>query len=319
MKDTAKNNRKLSLVYFGSGPLAAKSLAFLHDNFSIEAVITKPRPPHHKGLVPVIEFCQSHGLRYLTPANKLELSQLFSDTRFSSKLGVVIDYGIIIDRDVIESFPLGIVNSHFSLLPEWRGADPITFSLLSGQSLTGVSLMLINEKMDEGPLLAQAKLGITSTTNAITITEDLTELSNALLEEILPLYANDELLPVPQSSTINPNKDPSYSRKLSKQDGVLDWSKPAEQLEREIRAYLEWPKSRTTIGNIDVIVTAAHVMPTTIDTPGQVKIAKESGTLQITCGEGSLSIDRLKPAGKNEMTVAEFIRGYGSRLATTTN
>ncbi|CAN5346459.1 methionyl-tRNA formyltransferase [soil metagenome] len=318
MRTGAENDQKLSLVYFGSGPLAAKSLAFLHENFTVEAVITKPRPPHHKGPVPVMEFCQAHGLRCITPANKLELSKVFTSTSFDSKLGVVIDYGIIIGRDVIESFPLGIVNSHFSLLPQWRGADPITFSLLSKQSLAGVSLMLINEKMDEGPLLAQAKLEITPSTNAITITEDLTELSNALLGEILPLYVNQEILPVPQSSSIGPSKVPSYSRKLTKQDGILDWNKPADQLEREIRAYLEWPKSRTSLQDIDVIVTAAHVAPaaTTSNYPGHIDLSKKTGTLLISCSDGSLSIDRLKPAGKNEMTVAEFIRGYGSRLAT---
>src|SRR5205807_1457352 len=91
---------------------------------------------------------------------KEELSEVFKKHEFESILGLVVDYGLIISQDVIDNFGLGIVNSHFSLLPQWRGADPITFAILSGQTETGVSLMLINAKMDEGPLLAQEKLPI---------------------------------------------------------------------------------------------------------------------------------------------------------------
>ena len=239
MTRLSSNKKTLSIVYFGSGPLAAKSLAFLHEYFNVEAVITKPRAAHHKGPVPVIEFCETHNLSYFTPANKAGLSELFSRSKFRSQVGVVIDYGIIINRDVIDAFPLGIVNSHFSLLPEWRGADPITFAILSGQTKTGVSLMLINEKMDEGPLLAQAEIALTPTTTAVSLTEELIEVSNALLAEIMPLYHDGGIQPVSQSSTISETKVPSYSRRLSKTDGALNWQKPAEQLEREIRAYLE--------------------------------------------------------------------------------
>ena len=134
----------MELVFFGSGPVAAASLKKLAKHFVIEAVITKPQPAHHREPFPVLALAEELGLRTLTPNSKQELSDLFSTKPVKSKLGVVIDYGFIINQDVIDSFPHGIVNSHFSLLPEWRGADPISFSILSGQQKTGVSLMVID-------------------------------------------------------------------------------------------------------------------------------------------------------------------------------
>lgn len=315
MSNQKLSDQKLSIVYFGSGPLAAVSLSYLHRHFSIEAVITKPRAPHHKGAVPVIEFCQAQNIRIFTPASRQELTKLFAAQPFISRMGVVIDYGIIIDQDVIDAFALGIVNSHFSLLPQWRGADPITFAILSGQPKTGVSLMLIDAKMDEGPLLAQAECDITTSTTATSLTSDLVDISNALLNEILPLYATDTVLAAPQTNSIAEDTTISYSRKLAKADGVLDWQKPATQLEREVRAFIEWPKSRTTLGSIDVIITAAHATPsTTPKEPGYVEVIPEQDVLMVNTSNGYFCIDRLKPAGKTEMTAADFIRGYGSRL-----
>lgn len=303
---------KQSIIFFGSGPLALESLKFLETSFSVEAVITKPRPAHHRGAVPVLEYCDERGLTVYSPATKRELSALFAQQRFASTYGVVIDYGIIIDQDVIDSFSLGIINSHFSLLPEWRGADPITFALLSGQPETGVSLMRINDKMDEGPLLAQAVVPIGPADDARSLTTALLEVSNQLLAEILPLYEAGQIQVAPQSNTIAQTTKPSYSRKLTKQDGILDWYKPAEQLEREVRAYIEWPKSRTTLGTVDIVVTKAHVVPQMASEPGTIQINAKS--LAVSTVAGGLAIDRLKPAGKAEMSSAAFLAGYAARL-----
>ena len=142
------------LVFFGSGPVAASALRLLVKGFDIEAIITKPRPAHHRGEVPILAAAQELSLPIFTAANKQELDELFSTNPVSSRLAVLIDFGIIVSQKIIDYFPLGIINSHFSLLPQWRGADPITFAILSGQARTGVSLMLLVEAMDEGPLLA---------------------------------------------------------------------------------------------------------------------------------------------------------------------
>lgn len=304
---------KLSVVFFGSGPVAARSLELLQAWCNIEVVITKPQPPHHKEIFPVINIAQKYELPLLTASNRYELDKLLEQNKFTSRLGVLVDYGIIISRQAIDTFELGIINSHFSILPEWRGADPITFAILSGQSQTGVSLMLLVEKMDEGSLIAYSEYDLPADITTPDLTEDLIELSDGLLRRALPDYLAGKIAPQPQSVT---KREVSYSRKLTKADGDIDWQKPAEQLEREIRAFIDWPKSRTQLGNIEVVITGARAAPSQPPDaqPGDIKLVKETGQIMVTTGSGSLRIDRLKPAGKREMTAEAFLAGYGNRL-----
>ncbi len=308
---TAKAERP-QIVFFGSGPVAAASLELLAEWCDIEAVITKPQPPHHKAQFPVIAVAERLTLPLQTASNRQELDTLMANSSFTSRVAVLIDYGIIVSQAVIDKFPLGIINSHFSLLPEWRGADPITFSILSGQQETGVSLMLLVQKMDEGPLLAQATYDLPIDITTPELTEHLIELSDASLQQILGLYIAGNALPAPQRQVALPGHDvPSYSRKLTKADGVLDFTKPAVQLEREIRAYAEWPRSRTTLAGKDVIITKAHAVPgQPVDSkPGDIELLKEAPVVMVATGNGSLHIDRLKPTGKGEMDIQAFLAG----------
>jgi len=255
-------------------------------------------------------------LKVYTVTTKATLDELIDAKPFTSPLAILIDFGIIVSQKTIDYFQYGIINSHFSLLPQWRGADPITFSILSGQKRTGISLMLLTAGMDEGPLLAQAEYELEPTETTPSLTGKLIELSNQSLQSILPLYVQGSALPAPQQEvTLAESKEPTYSRKLTKADSILDFTKPADVLAREIRAYLEWPKSRATLGGIEVIVSAAQsVLVPTQQPAGTVEMLRETNGLIVYCGEGYLCIDRLKPAGKREMSAAEFIRGYGSRL-----
>jgi methionyl-tRNA formyltransferase len=159
------------IVFFGSGPVAAKSLEMLINNFNVEAVITKPQKPGHSDYLPVLELAQKLGIKTYTALNRKELNNVFEDRPTKCRLAILIDYGIILSQDVIDYFPLGIVNSHFSLLPEWRGADPITFSILSGQEKTGVSLMILSAGLDEGPLLVQESIKLDSSIDSIELTQ----------------------------------------------------------------------------------------------------------------------------------------------------
>jgi len=304
-----------SIVFFGTGPVASESLKLLAQTFTIEAVVTKPRAPHHHGAVPVLDTAAALGLPIIEVVNKKDVSTKVHRAAFKSSLSVLIDFGIIVTQDVIDSFALGIVNSHFSLLPQWRGADPITFSILSGQKTTGVSLMLLVEAMDEGPLLAVGELDVDDNVTTPMLTSQLIELSYSLLSETLPKYVAGEVKSAPQekvASIVGYSDKPSYSRKLTKEDGVLDWTKPAAQLEHEIRAYIEWPKSRTILGGHAVIITKAHVVPSNASKakPGDIEIIREAKTIMIATGSGSLCIDSLKPAGKQEMTTSAFLNGY---------
>lgn len=292
------------IVFFGSGPVAAESLRLLAEDFTIEAVVTKPRPPHHRGPVPVLELAASLGLPVHTANTRHELDQLFTGKPFTSSAGVLIDFGIIVSGQVIDYFPQGIVNSHFSVLPEWRGADPITFAILSGQEMTGVSLMMLVEAMDEGPLISYGEQPLDESFTTPTLTARLIALSHALLQHELPRLLAGETKGVPQDIT---GRKVSYSRKLTKDDGIIDWQKPAAQLEREIRAFIEWPKSRGRLGTLDVILTKTHVLDTT-GKPGELFIADKQ--LAVYCGEQALAIDRLKPTGRKEMTGEAFLAGY---------
>jgi methionyl-tRNA formyltransferase len=292
------------IVFFGSGPVAAESLRLLSENFTIEGVVTKPRAAHHKGDVPVLALAEELSLPIKTASDKAGLDALFAAQPFKSHLAVLIDFGIIVSQKVIDYFPLGIINSHFSLLPEWRGADPITFSILSGQKSTGVSLMLLTAGMDEGPLLSFSEYPLPADITTPALTDGLIKLSDALLTAVVPGYINGDIVAGPQTIT---GREESYSRKLSKADSLLDWQKPAAVLECEIRAFIEWPKSRATFGKLDVILTRAHVIDAS-GTPGATTIIDKLPV--VYCGTQALAIDQLKPAGKKEMTGEGFLAGY---------
>jgi len=302
------------IVFFGTGPVAARSLKALAENFTIEAVVTKPRAEHHRGEVPVLELAEQLELPVVLVTSKKDVSERVAAAKFKSRVAVLIDFGIIVEQKTIDLFPLGIVNSHFSLLPQWRGADPITFSLLSGQSKTGVSLMLLTAGMDEGPLLAVAEIDLDSRATGPGLTNHLIDLSVALIENVLPRYVAGKLAGKSQeevAKAVGYSATPSYSRKLTKEDSVLDWKKPAAELEREIRAFKEWPKSRCLLGDHAVIITDASVADGE-GTPGTLWHGDK--TLGVYCAEGVLMIERLKPAGKGEMSIAAFLNGYGKDL-----
>ncbi len=296
---------KDAIVFFGSGPVAAKSLELLSETFEIEAVVTKPSTVHQM-------TSTLKNVRVCSVNTKSELDELIATETFTSKLAVLIDFGIIVSKTVIDSFPLGIVNSHFSVLPELRGADPISFAILSGQPKTGVSLMLIDEGMDTGKILTTKSLAINPSDTTPTLTYKLITLSNDLLAEFIPRYVLGEVSPRTQS---HPERA-TYSRKLTKEDGILDWNKPAAVLEREIRAFVEWPKSRATLAGKDVIITKAHAVPSQAkdSKPGDIDIVDQVKEFGIVTGSGTLWVDQLKPAGKNEMTAEAFLAGHKNLL-----
>jgi methionyl-tRNA formyltransferase len=285
--------RSETVVFFGSGPVAARSLELLAQDFDIEAVITKPKPPHHKGVFPVLEVAEKLNLKILLTSNKKDLEELFKDSPVKSTLGVVIDYGIIIPTDVIDYFPLGIVNSHFSLLPRWRGADPISYSVLNGDQETGVSLMLIVEALDEGPLLKQESINLDENIDSKVLTERLILLSDRMLKQTLPEYFDGKI-----NQTYQPSEGVTYSS---------DFNKAAEDLEREIRAYIEWPRSRTEITGQTVVITKAHVKEGD-GKPGT--IFQEDKELGIFTSNRILIIDKLIPSGKKEMDTTSYLAGY---------
>lgn len=258
---------------------------------------------------PVEELASKLGIKIMFADTKAEVSRLV-DTKVlpKTRCGLVIDYGVILAQDVIDYFPMGIINSHFSLLPLLRGADPISFAILEGHKNTGVSLMKIVDKLDEGDLIAVEECPIDDADTTPSLTNKLVILSAEMLAKHLPDYLNGTLLPRPQTGT------PTHTRKLTKEDGKLDFSKPATVLAREVRAYAGWPKSYTCLAGIDVVVTTVNAVEDTLVTSGDVVVNSLSKQLFIGCGNGTLEIKRLIPAGKKEMTAEAFLNGYGNRL-----
>lgn len=292
------------IVFFGSGPVAKASLDALLTHAQVEAIVTKPSTLHEMTV-------GAADVRTYTVSNKTELTALMSAKPFESQLGVIVDFGIIVQQPVIDYFPLGIINAHFSLLPEWRGADPISFAILSGQTETGVSLMLINAALDEGQLLAQENQPISADETTDTLTKKLVALSASMLERYMPQYIAGKIHPYDQ-----PAKTATYSRKLTKEDGIIDWTKSAIVLDREIRAYQPWPKSSTQLGGIAVAITKAHVQTEQTDhlsAPGTPELIGKS-TLRVWTGDGALVIDELKPANGKNMPIAAFLAGHRQKF-----
>ena len=306
---TSGTSDRPPVVFFGSGPVAAKSLELLIKHQPIEAVITKPTTVKQMTAV-------AKGACVYSVSSRADLDDLILSQPFDTTLGVLIDFGIIVSQDVIDSFGHGIINSHFSLLPEWRGADPITFSILSGQKKTGVSLMLLVEAMDEGPIISIGPQDLDGTETTPELTEKLIYLSDTLLKEHIPRYLyRGKAIPQDQIPSLIPEypSTPTYSRKLTKQDGVLDFTKPANQLEREVRAFLGWPKSHATIAGKTTIILEASVDTAATGKPGEAFKTKDK-KIGIYCSEGALIITQLKPEGKQAMTSEGFLAGYGKDI-----
>jgi methionyl-tRNA formyltransferase len=292
-----------SIVFFGTGSVSLASLEALAKHFTIEFVVTKPDvivhgQPHR---LPVKQWANSNRIPSFEPGNASELSAIFQSQKPQSPVGVVVDYGVLIPLDVIEAFTKGIINAHYSLLPKWRGADPVRAAILNGETETGVSLMLIDEKLDTGDLIAQAKIAVGSKEDVQSLYEKLVDLGNKLLISTIPPYLAGKISAKPQEGV------PTYAPRLAKEAGAINWDEPADQVERQIRAYLGWPGSYGSLAEKAVIITKARVGKGSGNS-GEINQSGEE--LEVYCGKGSLVIERLKPAGKNEMSGAEFKRGY---------
>jgi len=293
--------KSLSLVFFGSGPVASASLRLIAQTFYIEAIITKPTTKKE-----MKQACPKAPV--YTASNAQELDALLDKQSLKSKVGVLIDFGIIVSEKSIARFEMGIINSHFSMLPELRGADPISFAILEGKNETGVSLMLLVKEMDEGPVIAQKSVSLEGTETTSILTDTLIDVSYSLLNEYLQKYASGEIAPVAQDTSTSA----SYTRKLVKADGIVDWTKDATEIEREIRAFDAWPKSKTKLGEIEAAITSARVIEKA--GPAGKVFLLDNNSLGVYCGKDALKITSLHPAGKKQMDSQAFLAGYKNRI-----
>lgn len=287
-------------VFFGTGSFSEASLAALIANgLSPIAVVTKPDQPAGRGqklTAPAIKsLAQMHGIPVFQPSSPSEI--LGELAKLEPGAAVVVAYGKMIPLEMLQLFPKGIINIHPSLLPRYRGASPIEGAILAGDSETGVSLMRINEKMDQGPVYVQEQLKLNGHEIKTDLSAMLSKIGARLLVDNLPGILSGQIVAKPQDDAAA-----TYVKLIQKSDGEIDWSKPAQQIEREVRAYIGWPGSRTVLGGKEVTVTAAHISKSEVQNP--------KSELALRCGDGQfLVIDKLKPAGRNEMTGKEFLAG----------
>ncbi len=301
------------LIFFGNERLAtgvsttAPVLrALIENGYSIAAVVSNYESATSRSSreLEVASIAHTYHIPVLLPGKPTEIADQLAS--YGAEMGILIAYGRIVPQSIIDLFPKGIVNIHPSLLPLHRGPTPLESVLLAGETKTGVSIMALAKEMDAGPVYGQAEVNLKGNESKQALADLLSETGKSMLLELLPGILEGSIVALPQDES-----RATYDSLLKKDDGVIDWRKPAQVLDREIRAYLNWPKSRTMIAGKEVVITKAHA---TNHSSEAGKITAEHSILNVGCGEGSLVIEHLKPAGKQEMTGADFIRGYGSKL-----
>lgn len=295
------------IVFMGTPEFAVPSLAALFDVGDVIAVVTQPDKPKGRGHAlaapPVKELALARGVPVLQPP-KLRTPPFSEELRrLQPDVVVVTAYGKILPKDLLEVPPKGCVNVHASLLPRFRGAAPIQWSIAHGDTETGVTLMLMDEGLDTGPMLAVRKLPIAPEDTSATLHEKLSALGGELLREALPAWLRGELQPTPQ-----PEQGVVLAPLIEKEQGRLDWSRPAVELERRLRAFTPWPGAYTTLGSKLLKVHQARVAPGQGE-PGTLLSAGPQG-LEVACGAGSLVLVEVQPEGKRAMSAAEFLAGH---------
>lgn len=292
---------KPKLVFFGNERLATDIAtdcptlrALVSAGYDVAAVVTGHNDGTSRNKRP-LEIAQVAHAYHIPVVMPEKLSRIEDKLRgFKAKAAVLAAFGQIIPQAILDIFPKGIINIHPSLLPELRGSTPVETAILNGFDQTGVSLMKLVAEMDAGPLYAQRKIFLSGSETKPQLAEKLLAVGSELLMENLADILNGKLEPKVQDET-----GVTYSRLLTKQDGHLDFKEPVEDIERKIRAFLGFPKSRAKIHGHDVIITKARVAG-----------GQSDGELVIKCQPGFLEILELTAPSGRIMSGADFQRGY---------
>jgi methionyl-tRNA formyltransferase len=298
-------SKSKSLIFFGNERLSsgfvpdgAPTLEALIDaGYDVKAVVANYETGTSRKAreLEIEAVAKRHGIPVLLPDRPKDIIDELK--AFDAEIGVLVAYGRIIPQSIIDIFPKGILNIHPSLLPRYRGSIPIEQAILDDASQTGVSVMGLVKEMDAGPVYAQQRVELTGNETKQELTQLLLNLGGKLVLEVLPSALDGTATPKAQDES-----QATFTSLINKADGHMDLHKSAEQLEREIRAYAVWPKSRLELYEHQVVVTKAHVAQT-----------KDAGALVIDAQPGYLEIDELvAPSGK-KMSGADFLRGYAKK------
>jgi len=290
----------------GSPDFAVAALRRLNEHFFVVGVATQPDRRAGRGRKtvspPVKILADELEIPAIQPRRLRDEDAMDALRRFAPDLIVVAAYGQILRPEVLQLPRYGCINIHGSLLPRWRGAAPIQAAILAGDDETGITIMLMDAGVDTGPMLSRRALPIAADDTAGSLFDKLAPLGADLLVETLPRYLSGEIQPHPQ-----PEEGATYAKMLKKEDGRLDFSQTAEELERRIRAFSPWPGTFFEWKGAPLKVLRAHVDAG--KSPGIGSKLKVAGVPAIGTSEGILVLDQVQPAGKKPMSGKSFLAG----------
>ena len=307
---------KSRIVFMGTPEFALPTLEALVESYSVVGVVTQPDRPAGRGrkLVPspVKEMAESEGIPVFQPERVRRLEAVEYLRSLAPDVMVVAAFGQILPASVLEIAPFGVLNVHASLLPRWRGAAPIEGAILAGDSVTGVTIMKMNEGLDTGPVLSMCEIPIGEEETAGELRVRLAAMGAELMMDVLPEYLGGRLQPQPQ-----PEDGVTITRRIKKSAAKIDWNKSAVELHRHIRAFSPEPGAYTQCcGNRFKILRAQMIdtgdMP--LGRPGTV-FEWEKMPVVVT-GDGCLALLQVQMAGKRPMEGGIFMRGKRDFVGT---
>jgi methionyl-tRNA formyltransferase len=294
------------IVFMGSPELARIILAKIAFQYPVYGVVTQPDRPAGRGKQltppPVKVLAEELGCRIMQP-ERLRLPENFELLKeWAPDIILVAAYGQILRQNVLDLPPLGCVNVHASLLPRWRGAAPVQASILNGDAATGVCIMKMDAGIDTGPVYSRREVIIEDSDDSLTLTEKLAHTGGELLLETLPSILDGSAKTVSQQ-----DEGTTYASMLKKEDGLLDFLKPARELFNRVRAFYPWPGTFFTWDDQPLKVIKARAIDNFKGNPGDRSI--HAGYPVVYCAEGSLRLDEVQPAGKKPMDGKVFLNG----------
>jgi methionyl-tRNA formyltransferase len=298
-------------VFFGSGCFAVPILDVLValPGIRVERVVSAPdRPAGRKGVVtptPVIARARELGLDLMQPVRVRAPESVEAVRAIGPDLAILADYGQLIPPALLDLPPCGFLNLHPSALPRYRGAAPIPATILAGDAESAVTMIVVTEEMDAGPIVAAAPLEVRADDTAVTLEERASKVAARLLARALPEWLAGRLPPRPQ-----PREGITMTRPLRRADGLLDPTRTAVELERQVRAYQPWPGSYLEMPDGRLIVWQAGIAESEpVDAPGRL-VGTADGGLALATRGGRLVLELVQRPGGRRVTAAEYRRGY---------
>ncbi len=303
-----------NIVFMGTPDFAVSSLLALCDGgYHITGVVTQPDRPkgRNKEILPgpVKAAAVERGLPVYQPAKVRDPEAVEIIRKMEPDLIVVAAFGQLIPKEILEIPKYGCINVHASLLPAYRGAAPIQHAILDGLDETGVTIMLMNEGLDTGEILASSRVPITENTTGGSLFDELAEEGAKLLAATIPDILAGKITPVPQ-----PEKSTTpYASMISKNMGRIDWNKPAAEIERLVRAMNPWPSAWTILDGRILKIWKAHIeKPELTGTPGTTGriVRQDARGFYIQTAQGILVPEEIQLEGRKRMAASEFLKGF---------